>query len=283
MITVADGLGEALSICYMYKRLAVQDLLAFSEVFSVPGVLGRTSAKSGTPEGIAMRDSVLAYAAEWKGIIYGDDGSIKDPIQVIQTPGGASLPPMTIAEYMDRMIATLVRGGDLSTISRDNSTGSNPQQDETGVLLEDDCALVSETLQIQLDRLVIQMVHGDETPAAYVVVNPPSNQDLSKDLAIDQGLAGLGVKQDPADLAATIKEAFLIATTGRPGPVVIDIPKNVQIAVPSERRALTRAGAHRYAPQTVAPVEQIIEAEVAATFARFLGAGAFPLRRSKVS
>lgn len=66
--------------------------------------------------------------------------------------------------------------------------------------------------------------------------------------------------KDPADLAATIREAFLIATTGRPGPVVIDIPKNVQIAVPSERRAVVRAGAHRYAPQTVAPAEQIIEA-----------------------
>ena len=66
--------------------------------------------------------------------------------------------------------------------------------------------------------------------------------------------------KDPADLAATIKEAFLIATTGRPGPVVIDIPKNVQIAVPSERRAAMRTAANRYAPQTVAPPEQIIEA-----------------------
>ena len=66
--------------------------------------------------------------------------------------------------------------------------------------------------------------------------------------------------KDPADLAATIEEAFRIATTGRPGPVVIDIPKNVQIAVPSERHALLRAGAHRYAPQMVAPAEQIIEA-----------------------
>lgn len=36
--------------------------------------------------------------------------------------------------------------------------------------------------------------------------------------------------KDPADLSATVREAFTIATKGRPGPVVIDIPKNVQVA-----------------------------------------------------
>ena len=39
--------------------------------------------------------------------------------------------------------------------------------------------------------------------------------------------------KDPSDLAATIDEAFQIATQGRPGPVVIDIPKDVQVAVAS--------------------------------------------------
>ncbi len=37
--------------------------------------------------------------------------------------------------------------------------------------------------------------------------------------------------KDPAALGPTIAEAFRIATTGRPGPVLVDIPKDVQVAL----------------------------------------------------
>lgn len=54
---------------------------------------------------------------------------------------------------------------------------------------------------------------------------------------------------DVDDLARTIHEAFLIATTGRPGPVVIDIPKDVQFAT---GKYVGKKGIHKptYKPQT---------------------------------
>ncbi len=42
--------------------------------------------------------------------------------------------------------------------------------------------------------------------------------------------------KDPSELANIVREAFLIATKGRPGPVVIDIPKNVQVATADSAR-----------------------------------------------
>ena len=65
--------------------------------------------------------------------------------------------------------------------------------------------------------------------------------------------------KDPKELAAIIDEAFQIATTGRPGPVVIDIPKDVQIATaffpegPVQRR-------NRYTPRLAGSVEEIAQA-----------------------
>jgi acetolactate synthase-1/2/3 large subunit len=64
---------------------------------------------------------------------------------------------------------------------------------------------------------------------------------------------------DVNDLARTVHEAFLIATTGRPGPVVIDIPKDVQFAT---GRYIGKEGVHKrtYKPVTQPQPKAISEA-----------------------
>jgi acetolactate synthase-1/2/3 large subunit len=42
--------------------------------------------------------------------------------------------------------------------------------------------------------------------------------------------------KDPAKLGDTIHEAFYLATSGRPGPVVVDLPKDVQVATAKYRK-----------------------------------------------
>ncbi|WP_066557141.1 biosynthetic-type acetolactate synthase large subunit [Croceicoccus bisphenolivorans] len=63
--------------------------------------------------------------------------------------------------------------------------------------------------------------------------------------------------KDPSELAATIAEAFQIATTGRPGPVVIDIPKDVQVAS-APVQAIDKPS--RYTPPSTGADEAIAEA-----------------------
>ncbi len=63
--------------------------------------------------------------------------------------------------------------------------------------------------------------------------------------------------KSPDMLAATIAEAFRIATTGRPGPVLVDIPKDVQIAMASPRPADVAPTSLRYQPRTTASEDEI--------------------------
>ena len=67
--------------------------------------------------------------------------------------------------------------------------------------------------------------------------------------------------KDPERLRATIDEAFRIATTGRPGPVLIDIPKDVQIALATwEEQDTAPLPSHRYEPRLDAADDEIAQA-----------------------
>ena len=77
------------------------------------------------------------------------------------------------------------------------------------------------------------------------------------------------VVRDPADLASIVAQAFLIAASGRPGPVLIDIPKDVGQEmfdyVPVEPGSIVPKGFHKPQPPRDEPIlsalELIAEAE----------------------
>jgi acetolactate synthase-1/2/3 large subunit len=66
--------------------------------------------------------------------------------------------------------------------------------------------------------------------------------------------------KDAEDLSRVIHEAFHIATSGRPGPVVIDIPKDVQFAKAAYQGPNEIVHAHGYAPRTKGDGGRIAEA-----------------------
>ena len=66
--------------------------------------------------------------------------------------------------------------------------------------------------------------------------------------------------KDVADLPRIMHEAFHIATSGRPGPVVIDIPKDVQFGRAAYKGPKDVAYAHNYFPRTKGDPNRIAEA-----------------------
>lgn len=198
MVTVGDGLMIACSIGYLAKRSAFNDWLIFSEKFSVPGVLGRTSAAAGSPEAQAMEEAVQAFGHDWCAVITGDDGTHTEPIKIIQAEGNpAGMPMPAVIERVDQRIAGLYRGADRSSMSSGSngqSFGASMQEKETDILRRDDAETIAETLE-EVSRLVIEWHYGNGVePLARVELVVPVAEDASKVVEGAAKLADRGAK-----------------------------------------------------------------------------------------
>jgi len=82
----------------------------------------------------------------------------------------------------------------------------------------------------------------DSVPVVFVTGQVPTNL-MGTDAFQEVDIIGITmpivkhsyIVRDPADLPGMIAEAYFIAAEGRPGPVLIDIPKDVQNALTTQR------------------------------------------------
>ena len=114
----------------------------------------------------------------------------------------------------------------------------------------------------------------DSTPLVVITGQVPS-QMIGNDAFQEADIVGISrpctkhnfLVKDVNDLARIIKESFYIATTGRPGPVLIDLPKDVTFAK-TEFKYPEKAAIRSYNPTVQGNKWQIKQAALAVTRAR---------------
>jgi acetolactate synthase-1/2/3 large subunit len=142
-------------------------------------------------------------------------------------PGGASMPlHQSLTKYADKLRTILPRheqGGAFAAQGYARSTG------KPGVCMATSgpgaTNLVTAIADAKLDSIPLVAITGQ-------VGTPVIGTDAFQETPIVEVCRGITkhhyLVTDVKDIARVMKEAFFIATSGRPGPVLVDMPKNIQ-------------------------------------------------------
>ena len=184
MITTGEGLMVASSTAWMFKHLSLDDWLRCSQRNGTPVLRGISAAARDSAEWQALEQGI-ADVLDGSSLIH----NAADNVDVLNLMGGGSMPFPQLVERIDRMLAALWRGADLSTISRDRGYGASLQEKETCALEEDDAEMLTETLNRYIDEWVIRHVFGEGVrPLAGVKVLVSPRECTTGDLQIDEFL-----------------------------------------------------------------------------------------------
>lgn len=153
---------------------------------------------------------------------------IRENIDVVfGYPGGAILPAYdALNKYRDKIHHVLVRHEQGATHMAD---GYARASGKVGVAMATSgpgaTNMVTGLATAKLDSIPIVCITG-QVPKAAIGTDAFQEVDISGTVLPVTKYSYLVM--DLYDLASTIKEAFAVARSGRPGPVLIDIPKDVQ-------------------------------------------------------
>jgi acetolactate synthase-1/2/3 large subunit len=177
-------------------------------------------------------------------------------------PGGGSIPlHQAMTRFRDKIRVILPRheqGGGFAAQGYARSTG------KIGVCMATSgpgaTNLITTIADAKLDSIPLLFITGQ-------VGQPAIGSDAFQEAPIVEMCRSITkhhyLVTDINVLARTVREAIYVASTGRPGPVLIDIPKDIQneVCVPDFRAALELPG-YSAEPPTVADgvIEQIAEA-----------------------
>jgi acetolactate synthase-1/2/3 large subunit len=181
-------------------------------------------------------------------------------------PGGASMPlHQSLTRYKDKIRTILPRheqGGAFAAQGYARTTG------RPGVCMGTSgpgaLNLVTAIADAKLDSIPMVVLSGQ---VGTSVIGTDAFQETPM-VEVCRGITKHHyLVTDAHDIARVMKEAFYIATTGRPGPVLVDLPKNIQLTqlVPDYDAAMNLPG---YRPEERKPARPEQIAQVAAAIKR---------------
>lgn len=195
MVSTGDGIGICASICACLKRCTLADWAVFCERCGMPFFIGKTAATPGTKAWKDLSKALAAIGRDARLLV--DRGTSVD---AVQTGGSGNQPYSPLVEWADRAISSVYRGADLSTMSgQAQATGASLQGDEMGIIEQDACQRISETLHEQIEKYVIRFVTGDKEPLARIKIEPMKKPNIKTELEIDEFLTAHGVKLSKTD------------------------------------------------------------------------------------
>lgn len=195
MVTCGDSLLEATLTAYMFKALPLKDWLTYSERAGMPFPTMETDAKPGSPEWEEALVAMSQIGAEY-GLLHSRGARIE--IHDLTVKG--ELPSPRLVERMDRAIAMLWRGADLSTMSGEDQMGASLQQGESDILIEDDVAMINETLEHALSLPALRARFGaDVRPMCYFALSAPDRLDEAAEQNKMHAAADYGVQIPVSD------------------------------------------------------------------------------------
>lgn len=194
MLSKGRGVMLAGVLARMFKQLPLQDWLTYCDRHGMPAFLGKTAAQKGSAGWNDMATAVAGIGSEFGAVV-----NTGDVIDVLNLTGQGEVPYVKLIDRMDRAQVMLWRGGDLSTMSRENGTGSNPQQEDSDELDSDNAAWVSETLNRNLTAKVIAWHFGKNAPVlCELKLRTKTRTDLTAEIAIVEKAKLLGVRISPS-------------------------------------------------------------------------------------
>ncbi len=195
LVTTGEALMIACARAFLFKHQPLQAWLDYTQHFGFPGLRGMTSATRGTPEFQEMEEALSQFMKNLSVVT-----NSAESIDVIDLKGHGQPPFADLVERMDRVMAALWRGADLSTISRDRGYGASLQEQESDLLEQDDARTLSDHLNATVDRWVIEMLFGrhvEQLARVKILVTP--EERTPHDLAVDQFLVDHGAKLSIAE------------------------------------------------------------------------------------